>query len=249
LKTDAATRLTHVSASTTPLVMENVESQILELTSSFALDTPVLPAGAGAVQTQVLLRNPYGDSLTGSLRITPPHGWTADPPSLPVSLPAGGTLKREITLRYPFTENAGRKILGGRLTLDPGNPAGMSQVDVAFPVHVSSQLVDMDGFTRVDENGDILIQQVITNTSSSPLDAQAYVLVPGFARQQRYIVGLLPNQSTVKRFAFSPRDFVGDAPGPVTPAMIAQKLTGASATLGVRQNDGQTMLTKSVPLE
>jgi hypothetical protein len=203
----------------------------------------------GAVQTQVLLKNPYGDSLTGSLRVTPPHGWTADPPSMPVSLPAGGSLQREITLRYPFTENAGRKILGGRLTLDPGNPTGMSQVEMAFPVNVNSQLVDMDGFTRVNESGDILIQQVITNTSNVPLDAQAYVLVPGFARQQRYIVGLLPNQSTVKRFAFSPRDYVGDGPGATTPAMVAQKLLGASATLGVRQNDGQTMLTKSIPLE
>jgi hypothetical protein len=236
-------------ASTTPLILENVESQVLELTSSFALDTSVLPAGAGVVQTQVKLKNPYGESLTGSLRVTPPKGWTADPPSMSVSLPAGGTMQREVTLRYPFTENAGRKILGGRLTLDPGNPTGMSQVDMAFPVNVSSQLVDMDGFTRVNEGGDILIQQVITNTSSVPLDAQAYVLVPGFARQQRYIVGLLPNQSTVKRFAFSPRDFMGEGPGPVTPALMAQRLLGASATLGVRQNDGQTMLTKSIPLE
>jgi hypothetical protein len=250
LAVDGKTHLTRVEVGTTPVVIENVQSQVLELTTSFALDTPMLPAGAGTVKTAVQLKNPYEETLTGSLRLVPPKGWTADPPTVAVSLPAGRGMAAEVTLRYPFTETAGRKTLGGRLTLDPGNPTGMAQMDVAYPMNVSSQVVEMEGFTRTGEGGDILLQQVITNTSNVPLDAQAYVLIPGFPRQQRYVVGLMPGQTTIKRFAFGAKDYVGaGGRGGATAEKMAAELRGASATLGVRREDGQTLLTRSVPLE
>jgi hypothetical protein len=251
LKVDKGTQLTRVTVSTTPVVIENVQSQALELTSSFGLDIGVLPAGVGAVRARVQLKNPYGEALSGNLRLVVPKGWSAEPTTVPVSVPAGGALAQEVTLRYPYTENAGRKVLGGRLTLDPGNPAGVSQMEMACDMTVSSAAVEMEGFTRMGEGGEILIQQVITNTSNVPLDAQAYVLLPGFPRQQRYIVGLAPGQTTIKRFAFSPRDYVGQngRRGGDAAAVMAKELSGASATLGVRRGDGTTLLTKSVPLE
>jgi hypothetical protein len=244
LKTDAATRLTHLTVGTTPLVVENVEPQVLMLTSSFALSTPFLPAGAGSVRTEVLLKNPFDTPLTGALRIVPPKGWTMDPPSLPVTLAAGASLRQEVTLRFPFTENAGVKKLDGLLTLEAGNPAGTPQVRMMFPVTVNSDAVDMEAFTQVDANGDILLQQVITNYSGEALDAQAYALVPGFPQQHRYVVALPPNQSTIKRYTFSRKDYAGEKPGDAAKALL-----GAAATLGVKQNDGRTLLTKSVPIE
>jgi hypothetical protein len=124
-------------------------------------------------------------------------------------------------------------------------------MEMACDMTVSSAAVEMEGFTRMGEGGEILIQQVITNTSNVPLDAQAYVLLPGFPRQQRYIVGLAPGQTTIKRFAFSPRDYVGQngRRGGDAAAVMAKELSGASATLGVRRGEGTTLLTKSVPLE
>lgn len=245
LKTDAATQLTHLTVSSVPLVVENVEPQMLQLTSSFALSTPLLPAGAGSARTEVLLKNPYPEPLTGSLRLLPPAGWAVDPPSLTVAIPAGETMRQEITLRYPFTETAGTKKLQGRLLLDPGNAAGLAGINVTFPAAISSQTVEMEGFTQVDANGDILLQQVITNTTDEALDAQSYALVPGYPQQHRYIVGLQPHQTTIKRYTFSAKDYVEEKGAGGAP----KSLLGTPVTMGLRQNDGRTLLTKSVPVE
>ena len=44
---DPVTRLSRVSVGTTPVVIENVDPQVLQLMSSYAITTQMLPAGAG----------------------------------------------------------------------------------------------------------------------------------------------------------------------------------------------------------
>ena len=119
-------------------------------------------------------------------------------------------------------------------------------VNVTFPVAISSQVVEMEGFTQMDANGDLLLQQVITNTSGEVLDAQSYALVAGFPQQHRYVVGLQPHQTTIKRYTFSVKDYVAEKGAGGT---MAKTLIGTAATVGVRQNDGRVLLTKSVPIE
>src|SRR6185369_10618858 len=144
------------------------------------------------------------------------------------------------------------KTLQARLTLDPGNPTGMREMQLTSDVEVSSDVIAMEGFTHLQPDGTILIQQVIRNTTSDPLDGEAFALIPGFPRQQRYIVGLLPNKSTIKRFVFAPAAYVGPngeaQPGSVSGEQIVKTLQGASVTLGVRQSDGRSLLTKTLPL-
>jgi len=247
------TQLTHVAVGSTPVVIEQIDPRPLQLRTSFALSTPNLPAGAGAVRTEVLLANAYNEPLTGSLRLQLPKGWTAEPSILPVVLAPGASLRQAVTLRYPFTENAGPKEIGARFTPDvapPGNPIGLTHLDLIFPVAITSEQVEMEGFTLIQSNGDISLQQVITNISGAPLDGQAYALLPGFPRQQRYIVGLQPGQTTVKRFIFPASTFIAaDGKSRLSAAEITKFMAQQSATLGIRQNDGKTLLTKAIPFE
>ncbi|HVT79606.1 MAG TPA: hypothetical protein VHM90_03025, partial [Phycisphaerae bacterium] len=111
VKVDPTTRLSRVTVGTTPVVIENIDPQVLQLMSSFGITTQMLPSGAGSIRTEVVLKNPYSEGITGSLRLLLPKGWTADPPSFPVALPAGGSLKQVVTIAYPFSENAGFKQL------------------------------------------------------------------------------------------------------------------------------------------
>ena len=89
----------------------------------------------------------------------------------------------------------------------------------------------MDCTAHLLPNHDLVVQQTVTNLSPVPLDVQAYAMVPGAARQQRFIMNLPPGQSTVKRFTF---------PG---------STRGQTAVLGLRQADGKVLLTKSVTAE
>ncbi len=66
-------------------------------------------------------------------------------------------------------------------------------------------------------------------------------------RQQRFVVNLLPGQTAIKRFIFPMAGNV-DATAKTTPAEIIAALSGKSASLGLRQMDGTTLLTKSIPI-
>lgn len=106
-------------------------------------------------------------------------------------------------------------------------------LDLAAHVAVASSEVEMECFAHFMADGQLVLQQMITNTSVVALNAQAYALVPGLARQQRFILDLKPAQTIIKRYTF-PNGAV---------------LVGKVAALGIRQNDGATLLTKAVPLE
>lgn len=243
LALDPATGLTRLLVTATPLILDQLDPRPLQLQTSFALAMPTLPAGAGSLRTEVLLANPFAENLSGTLRFLPPRGWAADPPSLRLSLPPGKTLRQSVTIRYPFTENSGRKELNARLSLEQSASLNAQEMALSFPVTVTSDRVELEGFTQMLDNGDLVVQQMVTNISDRPLDAQAYVLLPGYPRQQRYVSGLAAGQTAIKRFHFPATSYVG-ANGD-----IATALKGQSATLGLRQNDGKTLLTRTLPLE
>jgi hypothetical protein len=222
-----------VNVSSTPLFLSNIDAHLVELRASFALETSKFPAGAGTVQTVVHLHNPYTTALVGNLHLVPPPGWTFDPPSVQLNLAPNGQLSAPVTVTYPYNEPAGAKQIGARLTSDA---LESEPIALSFQAAVTSELVDVECYALLEADGKLVLQQMITNISSQPIDAQAYALVPGQARQQRYVLDLKPGESTIKRFAFT---LPGD------PAAYV----GKAASVGLRQNDGKTLYTKSVTIE
>ena len=215
---------------TTPMFVTMVDARLVELRASFSLATSKFPAGAGSVRTSARIHNPYDTPLAGMLHLAMPKGWTADPPAIPVALQPNAELDAPITVTYPFNEVAGPKTINAHLTADG------STIDLTFQAALTSETVDMDCYCLLLPSGQLVLQQMITNISPEPVNATAYALVPGLARQQRYLLDLKPGQTSIKRYTFqlpgNPSDFLGKV-----------------AAMGLRQNDGKTLLTKSVPLE
>ena len=154
-----------------------------------------------------------------------------------------------MTIRYPYTETAGPKTIAAQLTGLSNAPSDDTSraLNLACDVSIRSDSVETDGFARILPNGDLVIQQMITNIAAYSLNTQAYALAPGYARQQRFVVNLLPGQTAIKRFIFPMAGNV-DANAKTTPADIIAALNGKSASLGLRQTDGKTLLTKSIPI-
>ena len=219
----------------------------MELRASFSLTNSNLPAGIGIMQTEVHLTNPYNEPLSGNIRLNLPAGWTIDTPTMPMNIPPGGTFTQRITIRYPYTEAAGAKQFNATLTSDGGPGSGGHPLQLSFPVAVKSDSVDTEGFARLLPNGDLVVQQMITNISTVPLNAEAYALVPGYARQQHFVVNLPAGQTTIKRFLF-PMSGNVDYTKKMTPADIGALLATKFATVGLRQNTGKTLITKSFAL-
>jgi hypothetical protein len=248
LAVEPKSRLTHVNITSIPSLITFVDAHLVELRASFSLANSMLPAGAGIMQTEVHLTNPYNEPLSGNLHLNPPPGWTIDNPTLPMNIPPGGTFTQRITIRYPYTETAGTKQLNATLVSDGDGPgSGGHPLQLTLPVSVRSDAVDTEGFARIMPNGDLIVQQMITNISSVPLNAEAYALVPGYARQQHFVVNLPPGQTTIKRFTF-PMSTNVDYTKRMTPADLGALLANKFASVGLRQNSGKTLITKAFPL-
>jgi hypothetical protein len=219
-----------IGVDSTPLLLTNVDSKLVELRASFALAAVKIPAGAGSFRTAVKLHNPYGQALTGKINFIPPKGWSFDPPSLNINIPASGDLNAPITVNFPYNAPAGGERIDAVLTTENG------KIELSYFTSITSDVVDFDCVATVQSNGQLLITQTIRNISTEPINAQAYALVPGQARQQRYVLDLKPNETTIKRFTFTldsdPASYVGK-----------------TTSVGLRKTDGKTLLTKSVPVE
>jgi hypothetical protein len=243
LGVDRVGGLSGVDVTSTPVILDHLDSKALMLRASFSLASSTFPAGAGSVSTQLLLNNPYDDLLVGDLKLTLPKGWTMEPISVPVALAPGASIHQPITLHYPFSERAGAYAVQAQLKTDGGQ-----KFDFSCPVAITSDLVELDSSAQLLPNGDLVVQQVITNISAAPISAQAYTMVPGYPRQQRYLLGLNPGQTTIKRFIF-PLSTFDNATKQTQPADIAAALAGKTAAVGLRENDGRTLITKSLPLQ
>jgi hypothetical protein len=246
---EPANGLTSVTVGPAPVLLDHVDTSLLQLVGSFGLTDSIVPAGTGILQTNVVLRNPYPDALTGTLRLEPPAGWTIDPPSIKFSIAgqaggaagaAGGEAKYPVTLRYPYTEFAGAKTIKARLGTDQDAGGGGRPLELSAAVRVASPTVEIQCFPSVGPGGELILQEMITNVSSDTLNAQGYAMVPGLARQQRFVQDLRPNQTVIKRYTFPLP--AGSRPGETWTSRKA-------AAVGLRQFDGTTLLTKLVPLE
>lgn len=224
--------LSVLTVSSLPVLVDNIDTHWAEMISAFSLARNIAPSGAGIFETMAVLENPYDEPLSGSLQFMPPKGWAIDPANLQFSIPPGEKIERPITLRYPYAEFAGQKVIGARLKLEGDTQRPQDTMDVATYLTLSSEVVQMEVLAHNMPTGELVLQHMITNVSSQPLNAQAYALVPGMPRQQRFILDLQSGQTTIKRFVF--RD--------------AKGLSGKTAVLGLRQNDGTTLMTKSVSL-
>jgi hypothetical protein len=131
----------------------------------------------------------------------------------------------------------------GKLVTDSGR-----RFDFWFPITVSSDVVELDSSSQFLANGDLVVQEVITNIGQTPLNAQAYAQVPGYPRQQRYLLELGTGQTTIKRFVFPMSSFTGSTKA-TTARDIAAALVGKTASVGLKQNDGRTLINKSLPLQ
>jgi hypothetical protein len=243
LAADPATEIAGVNVGVMPVIIDQIDSKMLQLRASFGLGAKTFPSGAGAVRTKVVLTNPYDETLAGSLKVSLPQGWSMIPPSVNVVLKPGATLQQPVTIRYPYSQLAGSSAVEGKLVTDSGR-----RFDFWFPITVSSDVVELDSSSQFLANGDLVVQEVITNIGQTPLNAQAYAQVPGYPRQQRYLLELGTGQTTIKRFVFPMSSFTGSTKA-TTARDIAAALVGKTASVGLKQNDGRTLINKSLPLQ
>ena len=142
--------------------------------------------------------NPYETPLSGRLRLGGPAGWTFTPQQPVFSLAPGATYDAAVTVEFPYHSVAGLKPVVCDVQLDGDHAAKLK-----VPVGLKLGLGDIGLTTTAFRDGDaVVVQQMVTNYATRPLDYTAFASYPGAARQERLLTGIPPGATLIKKYRF-----------------------------------------------
>jgi NPCBM-associated, NEW3 domain of alpha-galactosidase len=212
-----------------PFFIVGVDSLSAQLRSSLAFDRPLLESSFQSHERKISFVNPSSSTLTGSLRLRPPSGWTFTPATFQFALAPGEKFDRPVTIDFPYNSFAGPKTILAEITTDGDPPT-----DIKVPLTLTLGLSDVGMRSLALRDGkDLIVQQMITNYGDAPIDYTAYAVYPGATRQERLIGGLPAGRSTIKLYRFKDVKFV----------------PGAVVRCGIRQLEGMRVLNDEVEIQ
>ncbi len=186
-----------------PIILVGIDGQLAQMRSSFAFDNPLIESSFKPHVGRLRFVNPYPTTMSGKLRLQGPAGWNVVAQQPTFSLAPGETYDGAVSIEFPYSSFAGIKTIDCDVELQAGETRGFK-----VPVTLKLGLGDIGLSTIALRDGtSVIVQQVITNYSTAPVDYTAYALVPGSARQERLVTGLKPGQTIIKKYRFTNVDF------------------------------------------
>ena len=182
-----------------PVFLVDIDSALAQLRASVAMDRPLIESAFMAHRRKLRFVNPYRQSISGSVKLKAPAGWTVSPPTMTFSINPGETFERDITLEFPYNSYAGAKTIDAQFVLQADRPVSMT-----VPITLMLGLSDVGMQTlALREAKDVVVQQFITNYGQRPIDYTSFAIFPGQARQERLVTNLGPGRTTVKTYRFN----------------------------------------------
>lgn len=213
-----------------PMFLVDIDGQQARLRASVALDRPLIESSFTSHARRVSFTNPYRSTIGGTVKLKPPAGWTVNPPTFAFTLNPGERFDREVTIEFPYNSFAGPKTIAAEFSL-ASDDAGAA---FTVPITLNLGLSDVGTQTLALRDGaDVVVQQMISNYGDKPVDYTAFAIFPGQARQERFVTGLAPGRTTVKRYRFKGAE--------VTP--------GLKVRAGVKELEGVRILNEEVEVQ
>jgi hypothetical protein len=212
-----------------PIFLIDIDAPLAQLRASVRFDRPLIESSFSAHSRRIRFVNPWKQTVSGSLKLTGPPGWTLNPPTLAFSVNPGETFEREIGIEFPYSSFAGPKTVHADFQIQADRACVLR-----VPLTLTLGLSDVGMRTLALRDGrDIVVQQFITNYGQRPIDYTAFATYPGEARQERLVTQLAPGRSTIKRYRF-----VNARVGPA-----------AAVRVGLKELDGTRMLNEQVEIQ
>jgi hypothetical protein len=212
-----------------PFFLVGVDGVSAQIRASLAFDQSLLESSFQSHVQRLTFVNPSINSLTGTLRLRPPPGWTMTPASFQFTLNPGQQFDRSVTIEFPYNSFAGPKSFNADFSLDGDEPTQFS-----VPLTLTLGLSDVGMRSLAMRDGkDLVVQQMVTNYGEKPIDYTAYAVYPGLTRQERLIAGLQAGRSTIRLYRFKNVKFIA----------------GAQVHCGIREMEGTRVLNNQVAIQ
>jgi hypothetical protein len=195
--------------------------------AAFAVEPDFIESAYRAHHHVLKLFNPFGRAMSGRVYVTGPKHWKIEPRSSGFFIPPQQTRDIPLQLTFPISELAGPNEITAVLEFDADRHY---RIEMAAPLRIGLKDVQFHATAMIEPNrqipdapADVVISQSISNTGNEPQSLRAFAQVQGLARQVRTIASLPPGRTVVRSFRF---------------AGAAERLSGVSARVGLRQADG-----------
>ncbi|MEJ5341071.1 MAG: hypothetical protein WHT09_05840 [Thermogutta sp.] len=190
-----------------PLFVYGVSVPIARWRQRVTLATTRLPSVYGVpYRNQLRFQNTFPEPVSGEAFIATPPNWHVSPRHFTFQLQPGETLEREVFFTLPFDAETGPQPV--RVDFRAQGESGYRFSSYHF-VEVGLGDVYIEVSTRLDESGDLVVQQVFVNETEYPVSFRCELFAPDRRRQFMLIREQGPGR-TVHQYRF-PRgkDLIG----------------------------------------
>lgn len=222
-----------IELSQSPVFISGVDYRIALFQSGMRIEPGFVPSIAARHNLELVIENPWDGPVTGRVRLAEPMRWDMTPRVQRFAIPEGGTARLPFSAMLGVAEEAGVRFIEAQVELAAG--AERAAFTVRAPVEIGLSEVALTATARIagDENQDVIVTLLVTNTTDAHVTMHAFAVAQGFARQQAPVSRLAPGASTL-------RQFVLRGAGPV--------LRGQTIRVGLVDVSGPLRLNKTVPV-
>jgi hypothetical protein len=216
-----------------PLFIEGVDAGLAQFRGGFHVQPALIPSLHQVHEHELVLANPFGVTISGTLRLVEPVDWEFMPRTQNFTIPPGETLRMPVRLTFPRGELAGEK----RIVADVEfNGERVYAVRLETPIELGLPGVQFQAHWRLaqgvtDGRTDLVVYEQVVNVGKEPLSLEAFAAAPGYHHKRKPIVELPPGQSAVRIFHF---------PDGVS------RLRGQTIRVGVSESQGPGRLNREI---
>lgn len=208
-ETGAGSLMVRVPLSSAPVFLEGLDVGLAQFVSTVEITPTLLDAAQDVGEHEIVLRNPWKNSITGKVSVLEPGGfangpidrsWRITPRAHNFTLAAGQEIRLPMQISFRLNQEAGPKdfVLGIEVWGD--QPYGVVEIERALDLGLKDFTLDVSA-TRVGDT--VVAEATVTNTSDQELTIELVSLAPGSPRQRATLSSLAPRSQAVRRFSYS----------------------------------------------
>jgi hypothetical protein len=171
-----------------PTFVTGVDPRITRWRQSFALASDRIPSVAGGRYANSLrFTNSFGEGVFGRFELIVPDSWAANPKETRFRLVREEELRQDFQSVLPPRATSGRHPVRADFELEG---SGTHRFSVYRHVDVGSGDVYVEVVTRLNDQGELEVEQFLVNDTDEPVSFRCQLTAPNRRRQKTQIIGL-----------------------------------------------------------
>ncbi len=133
------------------------------------------------------LKNTFAEAVNVKVKLTAPAGWTVEPKEFSLHLSAGAESQQAFRITLPTDALSGRQALEAGIDIRAGRSY---RLRLQRPIAVGLGDVDLAASGRLNDRGELEVQQTMANHGKQPVNFRCGLYAPDRCRQPTLVLGL-----------------------------------------------------------